>query len=69
MCGYAYSQGNLSSQFRIDLKWNSLIPISEFDKLSSLLNFAFENENNNACLVIKNFDKFIKKIEELPDNE
>lgn len=47
MFGYAYSQGNLSSQFRIDLKWNSLIPISEFDKLSSLLNFAFENENNN----------------------
>lgn len=24
----------------------------------------FENKNNNACLVIKNFDKFIKKIEE-----
>lgn len=45
--GYAYSQGNLSSQFRVDMNWNKLIPISEFDKLSTLLNYVFENENNN----------------------
>lgn len=45
--GYAYSQGNLSSQFRIDLKWNKLIPTSEFDRLSNKLNYVFENENNN----------------------
>lgn len=45
--GYALSQGNLSSQFRIDLQWNHLIPTKEFDKLANLLNYAFENENNN----------------------
>ena len=45
--GYALSQGNLSSQFRVDLNWNSLIPTEEFDKLANLLNYVFENENNN----------------------
>ena len=45
--GYSLSQGKLYSQFRLDLSWNELIPISEFDKLSEKLNYVFENENNN----------------------
>lgn len=45
--GYSLSQGKLYSQFRVDLKWNDLIPIEEFDKLSNTLNYVFENEDNN----------------------
>lgn len=45
--GYSLSQGKLYSQFRLDLSWNNLIPIYEFDKLTQTLNYVFENENNN----------------------
>lgn len=45
--GWSISQGMFYSQFRLDLRWNELIPINEFDKLSQTLNYVFENENNN----------------------